>query len=203
VHAAFFREPEQFALLATSVLPELARARARRGIRLWSAGCGAGEEAWSIAMIVAETWLPPAVEVEIVATDGDPRALARAAEATYDDEQMRPVSAARRRRHFVRGVGRRHGLWRVMAPLRDRVELDELDLAGRWPARAPFDAVFCHAPVARLDAPGAYRLARRFAEVLAPGGVLFLARSLTPEDDLPGLVPCGPASYRRVRPATR
>jgi chemotaxis protein methyltransferase CheR len=202
---AFFHEPRQFDLLASGVLPELACDRRR--VRLWSAGCGAGEEAWSLAMIVEEAALPPEVEVEIIATDADRRALAIAAEAVYRDDQMRPISAERRRRHFVRGVGPRRGLWRVIAPLRDRVELCELDLDGpwlhgprldgRWLVGAQtgmrFDVVFCHAPVARRDADP---LIRRLAAALAPGGALFLGRLARPEA-LSGLVPCAPGVYRR------
>jgi chemotaxis methyl-accepting protein methylase len=210
---AFFYEPRQFELLASGVLPELARARRR--VRLWSAGCGAGEEAWSLAMIVDEAAVPPEVEVEIFATDADRRALAIAAEAVYRDDQMRPVSAERRRRHFVRGVGPRRGLWRVVAPLRDRVELCELDLDGPWldgprldgpwldgpwPVGAQtatrFDVVFCHAPVARRVPHDADPLIRRLAAALAPGGALFLDRPARPEA-LPGLVACAPGVYRR------
>ena len=193
---AFFREPRQFELLATSVLPELARTRRRR-VRLWSAGCGAGEEAWSLAMIVEEAELPPALEVEIVATDADRDALSRAGEAVYRDDQLRRVNAERRRRHFVRGVGPRHGLWRVVAPLRDRVELGALDLAERWPATAPFDAVFCHAPIAQLDPRRAYLLVVRLTEMIAPGGALFLGRAPASADDIPGLVACAPSVYRK------
>ena len=211
---AFFSEPRQFELLVGGVLPELARARRR--VRLWSAGCGAGEEAWSLAMVVEEAALPPEVEVEIVATEADRRALAIATEAVYRDDQMRAVSAERRRRHFVRGVGPRRGLWRVIAPLRDRVELCELDLDGPWRGGAPagaqagaragaqagaqagarFDVVFCHAPVARRVPRDAEPLIRRLAEVLAPGGALFLGRPAGP-DGLPGFVRCAPGVYRR------
>jgi chemotaxis protein methyltransferase CheR len=200
---AFFHEPKQFELLATRVLPELARARRR--VRLWSAGCGAGEEAWSLAIAVEEAALPPGVEVEILATEADRRTLAIAAEAVYRDDQMQPVSPERRRRHFVRGVGPRRGLWRVIAPLRDRVELCELDLDGPWPdgrwpaaalAGARFDVVFCHAPIARQVPRDADPLIRRLAAVLAPGGTLFLGRPAGP-DGLPGLVRCAPGVYRR------
>jgi chemotaxis protein methyltransferase CheR len=191
---AFFHEPRQFELLASGVLPDLVRGRRR--VRLWSAGCGAGEEAWSLAMVVEEAALPPEIEVEIVATDADRRALATAAEAVYRDDQMRPVSAERRRRHFVRGVGPRRGLWRVIAPLRDRVELCELDLDGPWRSGPGFDVVFCQAPIAR-PAPGdAERLIGRLAAVLAPGGALFLGRR-PGVAAIPGLVACAPGVYRR------
>jgi chemotaxis protein methyltransferase CheR len=194
---AFFREPKQLSLLASHVLPELARTGHHR-VRLWSADCGAGEDAWSLAIAVEEAALP-ALAVEIVATDGDRRALAAAAEAVYRDDQMECVSPERRRRHFIRGVGPRQGLWRVIAPLRDRVELAELDLAGPWPAGAPpgdaFDAVF--APVARLAPSEAHRLAHRLAGVLAPGGALFLGRSPGAPDAVPGLAPYAPGVFRK------
>jgi chemotaxis protein methyltransferase CheR len=193
---AFFREPERFEVLARAVLPDLSRSRCRR-LRLWSAGCGSGEDAWSLAMIVEEARLPPGVAVEIVATDGDPGALSRAAQAVYPEPQMQSVSAERRRRHFVRGVGPRHGLWRVVAALRDRVEVYQLDLAGPWPCGAPFDVVFCRA-AADVDPRGAHRLARRFAEVLAPGGALFLDATPASADDLPGLAAWQPGVYRKV-----
>jgi chemotaxis protein methyltransferase CheR len=197
VPPGFFHEPRQFELLAR-MLPELAHGRRR--VRLWSAGCGAGEEAWSLAMVVDEAALPPEVEVEIIATDADRRALAIAAEAVYRDDQLRPVSAERRRRHFVRGMGPRRGLWRVIAPLRDRVELCELDLDGPWQAGAEagagFDVVFCRAPVARLVPRDAEPLIRRLAAVLTPGGALFLGRPPGP-DGVPGLVPWVARVYRR------
>jgi chemotaxis protein methyltransferase CheR len=204
---AFFHEPRQFELLATGVLPDLARARRR--LRLWSAGGGAGQEAWSLAMVVEEAALAPEIEVEIVATDGDRRALAIAAEAVYRDDQMRPVSAERRRRHFVRGVGPRRGLWRLIAPLRDRVELCELELEldgtgldgtgldGTGLDGTGFDVVFCQTPIARLVPDDAARLIRRLAAVIAPGGALFLGRRPGAVAAIPGLVACAPGVYRR------
>lgn len=186
----FFHEPRQFELLAASVLPALARSRRR--LRLWSAGCGTGEEAWSLAITVDEADLPA---VDIVATDADSRALAVAAAAVYRDDQMRPVSAERRRRHFVRGVGPRRGLWRVIAPLRDRVELCALDLDRSWPAAPGFDVVLCRAPFARLAATDAEPLIRRLAAVLTPGGVLVLGGPAPAV--IAGLDACAAGVYRR------
>jgi chemotaxis protein methyltransferase CheR len=195
---AFFREPAHFELLARTVLPGLARARNRRTLQLWSAGCSSGEEAWSIAMIVEEARVPPHVAVTILATDRDPRAVARASDGVYREDEMHRVSPERRRRHFVGGVGPRKGLWRVVAPLRDRVEFVELDLIGPWPERGAFDIVVCHDAITRLDGRSAERLVRRFADVLGPGGVMLLGswRSLT--DELPRLEPYGRAAYRKI-----
>ncbi|HEY0989647.1 MAG TPA: CheR family methyltransferase, partial [Kofleriaceae bacterium] len=102
---AFFREPSHFELLARTVLPGLARTHSGGVARLWSAGCSSGEEAWSLAMVVEEAQLPADLEVALLATERDPRSLARAGEGVYGDDAMGGVSVPRRRRHFVRGVG--------------------------------------------------------------------------------------------------
>jgi chemotaxis protein methyltransferase CheR len=195
---AFFREPSQFELLARTVLPGLARTRDAGTVRLWSAGCSSGEDAWSLAMVVEETRWPPELDVALLASDRDPRMLACAREAVYGDDQMLRVSAQRRRRHFVRGVGPRAGLWRVIAPLRDRVEFVELDLLGPWPERGEFDVVMCHGALAELDPRGAARLVRRFADVLAPGGVMLLGPIRPAAGEVPRLEPYGRAGYRKL-----
>jgi chemotaxis protein methyltransferase CheR len=194
---AFFREPSQFELLARRVLPGLARARTG-AVRLWSAGCSSGEEAWSLAMVVEEARLPADLEVALLATDRDARMLARAGEGVYGDDQMHGVSAQRRRRHFVRGVGRRAGLWRVVAALRDRVEFAELDLVGPWPDRGAFDVVVCHGALAELEPRGAARLVRRFGDVLAPGGVMLLGPMRPVTDEIPRLERYGRDGYRKI-----
>ncbi len=195
---AFFREPTQFELLARTVLPGLASVRDRRAVRLWSAGCASGQAAWSIAMIVDEARLTEHVAVTIVATDRDPAALACAGQAVYGDDDMRQVSAERRRRYFVRGAGPRDGLWRVIAPLRDQIEFAELDLMGPWPARGAFDVVFWHDAHAQLEARSAARLVRRFADALGPGGVILLGSAESPTGDVPRLEPYGRAAYRKI-----
>ncbi|HSR98098.1 MAG TPA: CheR family methyltransferase [Kofleriaceae bacterium] len=194
---AFFREAGHFELLARSVLPALARRRTG-DVRLWLAGCASGEEAWSLAMIVEEAELAPELDVALIASDGDARMIARATEAVYGDGAMHGVSAARRQRHFVRGVGPRAGLWRVCASLRDRVDFVELDLLGPWPDRGAFDVVMCHGALAGMAPRTAARLVRRFADALAPGGVMLLGPVRPDSGEMPRLEPYGPAGYRKI-----
>lgn len=123
-------------------------------------------------MLVAEARLAPEVRVTILATHSDPCALARAREAVYRDDELPALDAERRRRHCVRGVGPRRGYWRIIAPLRDRVELAELAPSEPWPERGSFDVVCCHGALAALDPPTAAQRTLRFAGALAPGGVL-------------------------------
>jgi chemotaxis protein methyltransferase CheR len=193
----FFRDAEHCEVLARRVLPALGRAPGRRAVRLWSAGCGAGHDAWSLAMLVEEADLPARVAVAILATDGDARQLAQARDAVYPELELARVDAARRRRHFVRGVGPRRGLWRVIAPLRDRVELTQLELHAPWPPLGAFDVVCGYGAFPRGDRAAAARLAQRFAGVLAPGGVLLVGAAELHADDAPGLEREGRTMFRR------
>jgi chemotaxis protein methyltransferase CheR len=193
---AFFHEAEHCELLARHVLPALARTPGRGSVHVWSAGCATGESTWSLAMLLEEARLPPRVEVSILATDSDPKLLARAREAVYVELQLTGLAAARRR-HFVRGVGPRRGLWRVIASLRDRVELAELDLRGPWPQLDAFDVIWAHGAFDDLDRAGAAQLVRRFADVLAPGGTMLLGASALVAEDVPELEHHGRAVFRR------
>jgi chemotaxis protein methyltransferase CheR len=148
-------------------------------------------------MLVDEAQLAARVTVSILATDRDAAAVTTAGDGVYRDAQMRGVSADRRRRYFVRGVGPRAGQWRVVAHLRDCVEFVELDLMSPWPARTAFDVVTCHDALARLDARSAALVVRRFGDALAPGGVMLLGGPASPAD-LPRLEPYGPDAYRKI-----
>jgi len=193
---AFFREPHHFELLARRVVPELARRDGR--VRLWSAGCSSGEEPWTIAMVADEAGLAPPRDIRILATDIDTDVVARAGAAIYPDERMAQVSDARRRRYFERGVGARSGHWRIAAALRDRVAFRSLNLFDPWPMRGAFDVIFCRNVIIYFDAPSKARLVRRFADLLAPGGYLFLGHSESLIHDVPGLEPCGQTVYRKA-----
>jgi chemotaxis protein methyltransferase CheR len=195
--AAFFRGPAHFELLARTVLPGLAEAPGRRAVSLWSAGCASGEDAWSLAMLVDEAQLPARIAVSILATDRNAAAVSAAGDGVYGSAEMRGVTAERRHRYFVRGVGPRAGQWRVVAHLRDCVEFVELDLMSPWPARTAFDVVMCHDALARLDGRSAALVVRRFGDALAPGGVMLLGGPASPSD-LPRLEPYGPDAYRKI-----
>src|SRR5690606_3832764 len=93
----FYRNRATFALLRTHVLPHLARDRGGAPLRMWSAGCGCGEEAYSLAMLLEEAALPGFV----VASDIDPAALGAARAAAYPAEALAELPPELRER-FLR-----------------------------------------------------------------------------------------------------
>ncbi|MCR8725043.1 CheR family methyltransferase [Frigidibacter sp. ROC022] len=173
---AFFREAHHFDTLRRRVLPPLiARARAGGRLRLWSAGCASGEEPYSIAMELLDLCPEAAgLDIRILASDVDPAILARARDGIYRAEALTGLSAARRRRWFrPLGDGTARAAPGLAAPIRFR----ELNLAGQWPLRGPFDAIFCRNVTIYLDRPAQDRIWQGFAGLLAPAGHLFIGHS--------------------------
>lgn len=175
----FFRNAEQFRALAGVVLPQRMRARETPSeLRLLSAGCASGEEAYSIAIVARETITDPAWDVQIRAFDINPAALAKAAAARYAPWALRETSSAQRQKWF-RPDGRE---MRPDEMIRRAVRFEAGNLVGDdpglWPA-ASYDVIFCR-NVLMYFAPEQMRLAvGRIARSLAPGGFLFLGHAET------------------------
>jgi two-component system CheB/CheR fusion protein len=172
----FFRDPELFAALGGQVLPDLI-AQARAGdsqLRLWSAGCATGEEAYSLAILVAEA-LGPAlsqVTVRLFATDLDERAVAFARRGIYPAAALAGVSNELRDRYFTR----LDGTYEVKKPIRGLVIFGEHDL-GQRPPFPHIDLVVCRNVLIYFTPELQQRALRLFAFALRPGGYLALGKS--------------------------
>ncbi|MCM2334195.1 MAG: methyltransferase, partial [Anaeromyxobacteraceae bacterium] len=173
----FFRDDRQFRALAT-LLPGLV-ARARAGgppARIWSAGCATGEEPYSIAMSLAEAGATPE-QVELLATDVNPEAVAAAARGLYEPRRSREVPPALLARHFdPEGEA-----WRVRTSLRRYLRAirphNLVSSAFPEPDAGGWDLVFCRNVIIYFDTPTTQRVLEQFHRVLTPGGYLFLGYS--------------------------
>jgi two-component system, chemotaxis family, CheB/CheR fusion protein len=99
---AFFRDPEQWQYLAGEIVPLVCGPDSSREIRVWSAGCASGEEAYSVAMLFAEHLGTGAFRqrVKIYATDVDDDALANARSASYTVDDVESVPQTLREKYF-------------------------------------------------------------------------------------------------------
>jgi two-component system, chemotaxis family, CheB/CheR fusion protein len=172
----FFRDPKVFEFLRANVLPELiadAR-REKRELRIWSAGCSTGEEAYSLAIIVAEALGEqlPWPDVRIFATDLDRDAIAFARRGIYSTAALRGLPAGARDRYFVKSGGG----YEVTKRLRALMVFGEHDLAER----APFpriDLLLCRNVLIYFSVPMQRVALETFAFSLRPGGRLALGTS--------------------------
>ena len=171
----FFRDAEAFRVIEERVIPELAaRVREGREVRIWSAGVATGEEAYSIAILLAEALEPGAdwSNVKIFATDVDPGALAEARSGFYEAGRLANLSAERMERFFTRnGAG-----FEVKKSLRRMVVFGQHDLT-KDPPIGRLDLIVCRNVMIYFDLPMQQRLLSTFRYSLVDGGVLFLGRS--------------------------
>ncbi len=176
----FFRDRLFFESFGETLLPRLERAARDRGehrVRVWSAGCGAGEEPYSIAILAVERRrLSPggkgpsaASGTEVIGTDLDPAQIARGEAAAYRSSSLREVPAALRERVFSRAGP---DAWELRPVYRRGVELAVGDVRRQTPAGL-FDAIFCRNLAFTYLGPAAQReVLQRFAAALAPGGLV-------------------------------
>lgn len=176
----FFREGYQLRTLTAEILPRLLR---DRPIRIWSAGCSSGEEAYTVAMLALETL--GGRPFEVIGTDVAPAALAAAQRGVYDAHALRETPAAARDRWFVaeRGAGTGPAgedlpdRWRVADEVRRWVSFSHRNLATDAPPPGPFDVILCRNVIIYFALEAKKRLARTFFESLAPGGWLLLGHA--------------------------
>ena len=169
---AFFREAHHFALLA-----EALRARRGQALALWCNAASSGEEAYSVAMTLAETLGAAAAKARILATDIDTRVLATAARGIYD-AAARGLDTARLHAHFLRGKGAQAGSIRVKPELARPIEFRRFNLAEpQWSLHESFDIVFCRNVMIYFEAPTQRRVLERTHAAMQPGGLLFVGHS--------------------------
>jgi chemotaxis protein methyltransferase CheR len=171
----FFREPAHFDYLRQQILPRL---NAAPRIRIWSAGCSSGEEAYSIAMLLRETLRDiDRRDVRILATDLSTEMLARAREGLYQAETLGEMPAALLRKHFTREEGQPAPAYRINPDLKAMVRLARLNLMEAWPMKGAFDLIFCRNVMIYFDKPTQQALVGRFWKLLSPGGHLFVGHA--------------------------
>ena len=173
----FFREDHHFRLLREKVLPPLlAAARAGGRVRLWSAGCSAGQEPYSLALTVLDLCPESArLDIRILASDVDPAILRLAQDGLYPVEELKAIPAGMRERFVEQDSGQ--PTFRIKDRARAIVRFAELNLMSDWPMRGPFDVIFCRNVAIYFDKQTQARLWQRFAALTPPGGYLFLGHS--------------------------
>ena len=172
----FFRENHHFEFLRDKLLPDfIAKARAGNRIRIWSAGCSAGQEPYSLAMLILDTCPDAAaLDIKILASDIDPRILDIARIGEYPAEQRAAIPAALHR--FLKPAASPE-MFAIDAGPRNLISFAELNLIEDWPMRQGFDVIFCRNVAIYFDAPTQARLWHRFSQQTTSGGHLFIGHS--------------------------
>ena len=173
----FFRDPEAFLALENEVIPKLFSGKsAGSAVRVWSAGCSTGEEAYSMAILLVERMeaLKQSYTVQVFATDIDSRAIDRARAGLFPASISADLSPERLARFFTLEPGGQ--VYRIHKGIRDLLVFSEQDLI-KDPPFSRLDLISCRNLLIYLDADLQKKLIPLFHYALNPTGKLFLGSS--------------------------
>lgn len=167
----FFRDTNRWHALQEEILPYLLKTlpgpRALTGLKIWSAGCSIGAEAYTLAMMMAE--IAPLQRYSLLATDLDRGALQRAkARGPYTADDIRNLSLAQREKYLAC-----NSPYYVMESLQKSIRFQEQDLLADH-FDSGFDLIVCRNVVIYFTAEAKDKLYTKFCAALRPGGILFM-----------------------------
>lgn len=191
----FFRDRGQIALLRDRILPELiAQNESTHTLRLWSAGCSTGEEAYTLAILVNEL-LPEAVRfgarkwtISILGTDIDEPSLLRASQGVFGPWSFRSTDLPIKQRYF----SRQEGGWKISEACRSLVTIQSCNLvADPYPSQGTgiqeMDLILCRNVFIYFDPYSVSSVLQKFAKTLREGGYLMTGHVETSGRAIPTL----------------
>ncbi len=170
---SFFRDRETFTRLREEILPQLVVRRPEgHPIRIWSAGCGAGQEAYSVALSVEEAGAAVlAYGVDILGSDLSERSLEKAQSGLYTQfEVQRGLPIKLLVRHFEK----RDEHWGLSPRMRSMVRWRRVNLNTELRTLGTFDVILCRHVLPGMTPEARQRILQHLARALAPGGYLLL-----------------------------
>ncbi len=169
---SFFRDVRPFEVLSSSVLPEIFERVYGGRVNIWSAGCSAGQEAYSIAMSLKERFTSAQRRrVRILASDISATMIALAKNGVYSDYQIsRGLAPEFKDKYF----GNDGGLWRVNRTLASMIDFRKINFLALPPDLPRMDVVFLRNVLIYFSEETRMRVLTQIHEILRPGGYLFL-----------------------------
>jgi len=176
--SSFFRDQKPFDLFKDFVMPRMLDARGtKRQIRIWSAACSSGQEAYSLAMLLQEEQARIAGwKVEIVGTDISNEMVERARAGTYTQFEVQrglPIQL------LVKNFKQVGDKWQINPQIRQMANFREFNLLVDLSPLGQFDVVFCRNVLIYFDQPTKTRVLEQIARLMPPDGVLYLGGAET------------------------
>lgn len=188
----FFREPKHFEFLREKILPSHPSGN---GFRVWSAACSSGEEAYSIAMVLADAFGGDGWSV--VGSDLNTQVLAKARSGHYGMARTDGIPRASLERYCLKGKGSQTGTFLVGRPLRERLEFRQVNLNTSLPKMGQFDVIFLRNVMIYFSQETKAQIVRRVLGLLKPGGHFFIGHSESLNGIAAGLEAVRPSIYRK------
>jgi chemotaxis protein methyltransferase CheR len=174
----FFREPQHFEFLRDEGLPALTKG-GRKTLKIWSAACSIGAEAYTMAMVLEEfSRQTRRIDYSILGTDLCTQVLEQAVAGRYSEQMIDPVPQDLRARYVLRAKDPRRPEVRMAPELRARLSVARLNLIDdAYPADRDFDVIFLRNILIYFDKPTQTKVLTTLCDHLRPGGYLILGHS--------------------------
>lgn len=188
----FFREPRHFDFLRDKVL---SGHKSGRNFRVWSAACSSGEEAYSIAMVLADQLGDD--QWEVVASDISTRVLEKARTGHYPMDRIDGISKEHLSRYCLKGVNSQKNTLLVDKKLRSRVNFMQVNLNQSLPVLGEFDVIFLRNVMIYFDQETKRQIVQRILPLLKPDGHFLIGLSESLHQVVDSLHPLAPSVYRK------
>jgi len=175
-----FRESHHFDAMRETILPDILSRFPTGGINIWSAGCSAGQEIYTIAITLKAYLAKHSVsqKITIYASDIDTNMLAIAKAGVYTAEQLSsdplPASVLK---WFLKGSGKNEGLLKAKDELKTNVVFRQINLMENWGDLPKMHIIFCRNVMIYFDQPSRIRLIERYRAHLCEQGYLIIGHS--------------------------
>jgi chemotaxis protein methyltransferase CheR len=188
----FFREPKHFEFLSEQIVPHFPRERA---LRIWSAASSSGEEAYSLAMTLAER--RAAAPWEIIASDISSRVLTQAKAGLYAIERAHNIPTAYLMKYCLKGIGQQEGTFLIDRKLKERVHFSQVNLNKPLPDLGQFDLIFIRNVMIYFNRETKEQVLARLLPLLRQGGYLIISHAESLHGLQTGLQLVSPSIYRK------
>lgn len=169
---SFFREKHHFPILREF----LEKYPGKKNI--WCAASSTGEEPYSIAMTVAETFGKFSTEVKIIASDIDSVVLDKASKGIYPLKNIENLSLSQRQQFFLKGKRNNQDNVKVVPELRQMVSFRQLNLMdNEWHIKSPIDVIFCRNVMIYFDKSTQLNILARMVDLMSPNGIYIAGHS--------------------------
>ncbi|UZR99680.1 CheR family methyltransferase [Chondrinema litorale] len=196
----FFREPEHFHFLTKQVLPSYADKNNLKYIKLWSAGCSTGEEAYTTCMVLDDYLKKTSsFHYNILATDISTEVLRKGMNAVYNMERVANIPLETKKRYLLKSKDKTKNTVRIIPELRKKVTFQQLNfMDDYYDISFKFDVVFCRNVLIYFNKPTQEKVIRKISRKIKTGGYLFLGHSETIIDMNLPLQQLGPTIFQKI-----
>lgn len=195
-HTYFMREAQHFSFLTEQILPMHEQNNRTGDIRIWSAGCSSGEEAFTTVMTIKDYFGASASrwDTTILATDISQNVMNLAQTKIYEEDSLKDVPATWKTKYFKK---RPDGFYDLLPVVRKEVVFKPFNLMERFSYKKPYDLIFCRNVMIYFDQETKNNLINKFYDALAPGGFLFIGHSESVQRDQTKFKYIQPSIYQK------